>query len=40
MKIGNHEALGLVVYRGREVGPLAEGVWAVPDALLLGARDA
>lgn len=36
---GTRRALGLVVYRGREVGPLAEGVWAVPDALLLGARD-
>jgi hypothetical protein len=29
--------LGLVVTRGREVEPLAPGVWAVPDWWLLGA---
>jgi hypothetical protein len=28
--------LGLVVTRGREVDPLAPGVWAVPDRRLFG----
>jgi hypothetical protein len=28
--------LGLVVTRGREVEPLAPGVWAVPDWRLFG----
>ncbi len=29
--------LGLVVTRGREIEPLAPGVWAVPDWRLFGA---
>ncbi len=31
--------LGLVVTRGREVEPLAPGVWAVPDWRLFGPAD-
>lgn len=33
---GLKNKLGLVVYRGRELYPLGERIWAVPDVLLFG----